>query len=137
MLNYFALRYRTTAANMCHFFCRNVRNVRPFISQTKRSKEVNTFFVSIRVFFHLHWRLTGQQGNVGTIFYSTLQLPPARKHLGIYLQLCMWDAYHILLIAPLLSTRLLLDEFYHLIELLFHWLMMWYHFLFVYLMIWY
>ena len=35
----------------------------------------------------------------------------------IYLQLCMWDDYHIFLIASLVFTRLLLDEIYHLIEL--------------------
>ena len=31
----------------------------------------------------------------GTIFYSTLPLPPAHEHSDIYLQLCMWDDYHI------------------------------------------
>ena len=71
------------------------------------------------------------------LFYSSLLLPPVHKHLGIYLQLCMWDDYDIFFIAPLVFTRLLLDELYHLIELPFHWLMMWYYFLFVYLMIWY
>ena len=35
----------------------------------------------------------------------------------------MWDNYHIFLIAPLLFTRLLLDEIYQLVELLFDWLM--------------
>ena len=54
------------------------------------------------------------------LFYSTLSLPSAHKHLGIYLQLCIWDDYHIFFIAPLVFTRLLLDEFYHLIELPFH-----------------
>ena len=34
----------------------------------------------------------------------------------------MWDDYHIFLIAPLVFTRLLLDEIYHLIELPFEWL---------------
>ena len=58
----------------------------------------------------------------GTIFYSTLPLPPAHEHSDIYLQLCMWDDYHIFLIAPLVFTRLLLDEIYHLIELPFEWL---------------
>ena len=53
------------------------------------------FFFSIRVFFHKHWRLTGQQGKGGTIFYSALPLPPAPEHSDIYLQLCMWDDYHI------------------------------------------
>ena len=71
------------------------------------------------------------------LFYSTLPLPPAHKHLGIYLQLYMWDDYHIFLMAMLIFTRLLLDEFYHLIEIRFHWLIMWHYFVFVYLMIWY
>ena len=44
---------------------------------------------------------------------------------NIYLKLCMWDDYHIFLIATLVFTRLLFDEIYHLIELLFEWLMMW------------
>ena len=60
-----------------------------------------------------------------TTFYSTLPIPPAREHSGIYLQLCMWDDYQIFLIAPLVFTRLLLDENYHLIELPIDWLMMW------------
>ena len=34
-----------------------------------------------------------------------------------HLQLCMWDDYHIFLIASLAFTRLLLDEIYHLMEL--------------------
>ena len=61
----------------------------------------------------------------GTIFYSTLPLLPAHKYSDIYLQLCMWDDYHIFLITSLVFTRLLLDEIYHLIELPFDWLMMW------------
>ena len=62
------------------------------------------------------------RGREGTIFYSTLPLPPAHKHWDIYLQLCMWDDYHVFLIAMLVFTRLLLDEIYHLIELPFEWL---------------
>ena len=50
------------------------------------------------------------RGREGTIFYSTLPLPPAHEHSDIYLQLCMWDDYHIFLIATLVFTRLLLDE---------------------------
>ena len=62
------------------------------------------------------------RGREGTIFYSTLPLPPAHEHWHIYLQLCMWDDYHVFLIATLVFTRLLLDEIYHLIELPFEWL---------------
>ena len=62
------------------------------------------------------------RGREGTISYSTLPLQPAHEHWDIYLQLCMWDEYHVFLIATLVFTRLLLDEIYHLIELLFDWL---------------
>ena len=48
----------------------------------------------------------------GTIFYFTLPLPPTHEHSDVYLQLCMWDDYHIFSIAPLVFTRLLLDENY-------------------------
>ena len=62
-------------------------------------------FFLIRVFFHGHWRLTGDsRGREGTIFYSTLPFPPAHKHSDIYLKLCMWDDYHIFLITPLVLT---------------------------------
>ena len=53
------------------------------------------------------------------MLYSFLLLPPAYEHSDIYLQLCMWDDYHLFLIASFVTIRLLLDEFYHLIELLF------------------
>ena len=52
------------------------------------------------------------RGREGTIFYSTLPLPPAHEHSDIYLQLCMWDDYHIFLIATLVFTRLLLVEIF-------------------------
>ena len=63
--------------------------------------------------------LTIQRGREGTIFYSTLPLPPAHEHSDIYSQLCMWDDYLIFLITPLVFIRPLLDEIYHLIELSF------------------
>ena len=62
------------------------------------------------------------RGNEGTIFYSTLLLPLAHEHSGIYLQLCMWDDYHVFLITTLVFTRLLLKNIYHLIEWPFDWL---------------
>ena len=71
-------------------------------------------------------RITGEgRGGEGTSFYSTLPLPFTHEYSDIYLLLCMWDDYHIFLIAPLVFTRLLLDEIYHLFELPFDWLMMW------------
>ena len=92
-----------------------------------------TALISIRVFFHGYNSRNDSQnsrGRKGTIFYSTLPLPPAHEHPDIYLQLCMWDDYDLFLFATLVFTRLLLDKFYHLIELLFN---MSYNFLFVYL----
>ena len=82
-----------------------------------------TFFLYYG-YFHRHWRFTGQQGKGGwgTFFYSTLPLPPAHKHWDICLELCMWDDYHVFLIATLVFTRLLLDEIYHLTKLPFDWL---------------
>ena len=41
------------------------------------------------------------RGREGTFFHSTLPLPPAHEHSDIYLQLCMWDDYHVFLIATL------------------------------------
>ena len=81
------------------------------------------FFFSIKIFFHGHWRLTGQQGKGGDhlLFHSTTST--RSRYSDIYLQLCMWDDYHIFLIAPLVFIRLLLDEIYHLIKLSFDWLM--------------
>ena len=98
--------------------------------------DANLFTFSIRVFFHDtdDWR--DSRGREGTIFLSTLQLPPAHEHSDIYLQLCMWHGYHIFLIASFVFTRLLLDEIYHLIELSFDWLCD-IRFLFVYVMIWF
>ena len=32
----------------------------------------------------------------GSIFYSTLPFPPFHEHLDIYLQLWMWDDYHVI-----------------------------------------
>ena len=69
--------------------------------------------------------LQGSMKREGTISYSALPLPPAHEHSDIYLQLCMWDDYHIFLITSLVFTRLLLDEIYHFINLPFDWLMMW------------
>ena len=77
---------------------------------------------SIRAFFGDTDDSKDSRGREGTIFDSTLPLPPAHEHWDIYLQLYMWDDYHIFLIATLVFTRLLLDEIYLLIELPFEWL---------------
>ena len=68
------------------------------------------------------------RGREGTIFYSTLPLHPLTNIqtfiFNFALSTFQQDDCHIFLIATLVFTRLLLDEIYHLIELLFHWLMM-------------
>ena len=73
------------------------------------------------------------RGRGRTIFYSTLTIPPAHKHLGIYLQLYMWDDYHIFLIVLLvfsgcysmsftnLSNRHFIDWWCDIIFCLFTW----------------
>ena len=85
--------------------------------------KIEDIVVVVVVVFLLEFSFTDTEdtqdsrGREGTIFYSTVPLPPAQEHSNIYLQLCMWNDYYIFLIAPLVYTRLLLDEFYHLIEL--------------------
>ena len=80
------------------------------------------FFFFIRVFFTDTHDSRDSRGREGNIFYSTLPHPPAHEHYDIYLQLSIWDDYHVFLIATLVFARLLLDEIYHLIELPFEWL---------------
>ena len=67
----------------------------------------NVFF--IRVFFHRHWRFTGQQGKGGDhllLHSTTLPIPPAHEHWDIYLQLCMMLVY-------LVDSRFLSQRFWH------------------------
>ena len=47
----------------------------------------------------------------GTIFYSTLTLPPTDEHSDIDLQLCMWGDYHIFSVAvnKLVNTTTLVN----------------------------
>ena len=72
-------------------------------------------------------------GREGTIFYSTLPLPPAHEHSDIYLQLCMWDGYPVFLIAKLVFTRLLLNEIYTLLDShLIDWLIDWWYNVFLF-----
>ena len=87
------------------------------------NEKLNPFFFLWGFSFKDIGQLTGQQG-MGEdhfLFHSTTSTR------YIYLQLCIWDDYHTFLIPPLLFTILLLDEIYHLIELLFEWLMMCVH----------
>ena len=63
-------------------------------------------FFSIRVFVADTDDSQDSRGREGTIFYSTLPFPPTHEHWDIYLQLCIWDDYHVFLIATLVFTRL-------------------------------
>ena len=83
---------------------------------------LSNFFFSIRVFSTDTDDSQDSRGRERTIFYSTLPLPPAHDYCDIYLQLCMWDDFHVFLIATPVFTRLLIDEIYNLIELPFKWL---------------
>ena len=76
---------------------------------------------SYRGFLHRHWRFTGQQEKEEDhlLFHSTTS---TRSQTLFYLQFCLWDDYHVLLIATLVFTRLLLNDIYHLIEIPFEWL---------------
>ena len=87
-----------------------------------RSYTCWVFLFTIRFSFTDTGNSQNSRGREGTIFYSTLPLPLAHEHWGIYLQLCMWDDYLVFLIATLVFTRLLLDENFHLIELPSDWL---------------
>ena len=80
---------------------------------------MNRLSISIRVFFQRHWQFTRQQGKGGdyVLFLSTIL--PAHEYSDIYLLLCIWNDYHIFLIASVVTKRLLLDKIYHLFELLF------------------
>ena len=77
------------------------------------------FFFSIRVFFtgtDVH-RTAGEGRRP-----SFIPLYHFHPLTNIETFICMWDHYHVFLIATLVFTRLLLDEFFHLIELPFEWL---------------
>ena len=95
--------------------------INPYFDPWKMCHFILFFIFFYQGFRHRHWQFTGQQGKGGDhlLFHSTTS---NRSHWHIYLQLCMWDAYHIFLITTLVFTRLLLDEIYHLIELPFKWL---------------
>ena len=96
---------------------------------------INIFF-SIRVFFHGHWQLAGQQGKGGDLFSfhsTTSTYSRTFRHLCATLRVrCLSHIFN----ATLVFTRPLFDEIYHLIELLFDWLMIWCWFKFVCLLIW-
>ena len=71
---------------------------------TTRTHSIYQLFF-IRVFFHRHWRITGQQGKGGDHLYSSPLLPPANEHSDIYLQIFAWGDYHVFLCRSLITTR--------------------------------
>ena len=96
-----------------------------FTNSRSSNVESNAFdksFFFLSAFFTDTDDSQDSRGREGTIFYSTLPFPPAHEHWDNYLQLCMWDDYHVFLMSTLVFTRLLLDEIYHLIKLPFDWL---------------
>ena len=76
------------------------------IEKEHRLERDSGTFSFIRVFFTDTDDSQDSRGRVGTIFYSTLPFPPTHEHWDIYLQLCIWDDYHVFLIATLVFTRL-------------------------------
>ena len=81
-----------------------------------------SFFFFYESFLHRHWRYIEQQGKGGDhlLFHSTTST--SSQTLRHYLQLRMWDDYHVFLIATLVFTKRLLGEIYHFIKLPFQWL---------------
>ena len=69
------------------------------IEKEHRLERDSGTFSFIRVFFTDTDDSQDSRGRVGTIFYSTLPFPPTHEHWHIYLQLCMWDDYHVFLMA--------------------------------------
>ena len=57
----------------------------------------------------------------GPYFYSSLSLQSVHEHSDIYLQFCLWDDNHVVLIAPLVITRFttLLNYQYTVLEIQF------------------
>ena len=89
-----------------------------------------------KIFFYQGFALFPQDSRwrEGPSFIQLYYFHPLTSIQTFILQLWTWDDYHIFLITPLLFTRLPLDKIYHLIELLFDWLMMWSWLLFLYLL---
>ena len=67
----------------------------PWIELTEKSGDRVQYDIYINIFFLSGFSFTDtddsqdSRGREGTIFYSTLPLPPAHEHSDIYLQLCM------------------------------------------------
>ena len=94
---------------LCFILCFPLNTVKYYLCYLFQVESLHLLMQRCRFFFFLsRFSFTDtddsrhSRGREGTIFYSTLLLPPAREHSDIYLQLCMWDDYRIFLIATLL-----------------------------------
>ena len=80
------------------------------------------FFLSGSSFTDMKTHGTAGEGKGRDHLYSSQPVLPVHWHLDIYLQLCMWGGSPVFLIASLVTTRLLLDDIYHFLELPIDWL---------------
>ena len=94
-------------------------------SVASKASAVFLFFFYQGAYSQTHRTAHRRAGNRrGPFFIPLYHFSPLTNIPTFILQLCSWDDYHIFLIARLVYARLLLDEIYHLIELLFERLMM-------------
>ena len=142
----------------CTTFSAKFSKYSTFQKSAQLSKGINSFFISIRAFFHGHWRLTGQQGKGKDhlLFHSTISIRSQRfRHLFFLFHSTtstrsqtfrhLFATLHLRWLSQIFNsnacfyqtvTRLVLPPYQITISLI-DGLMMWYYFLFVYLMIWY
>ena len=70
----------------CTTFSAKFSKYSTFQKSAQLSKGINSFFISIRAFFHGHWRLTGRQGKGKDhlLFHSTISIRSQRfRHLFV------------------------------------------------------
>ena len=82
------------------------------IAWSKYSIIYQLLVFSNRVFSNRHWQFRELLRFLIDHFSSFLPLPPAHEHSDIYLQLCMWDDYHVFVIAPHVIIKLLIYDIY-------------------------
>ena len=78
-----------------------------------RTCQMKILFFSTRLFIHRQQRLTKQQCKGGGHLYFSVPLLTTLN----YSDFRILDDSHVFLIAPLVTTRLLLDEIRHLFEI--------------------
>ena len=82
-----------------------IKSWKPSINLALVITEAIFFFFLSGLSFTNTYNSRDSKGKEGTIFYSTLPLPPAHEHSDIYLQLCTWDDYHIFLIGTIFNRN--------------------------------